>query len=48
MLVEEAHKEFYNYFDQIVKEAKSKQVLVSHDVLEAHCSHDLFGRLQVV
>uniref|UniRef100_M4B946 Mitotic spindle assembly checkpoint protein MAD1 n=1 Tax=Hyaloperonospora arabidopsidis (strain Emoy2) TaxID=559515 RepID=M4B946_HYAAE len=23
MLVEEAHKEFYNYFDQIVKEAKS-------------------------
>uniref|UniRef100_A0AAV1UJX3 Mitotic spindle assembly checkpoint protein MAD1 n=1 Tax=Peronospora matthiolae TaxID=2874970 RepID=A0AAV1UJX3_9STRA len=27
MLVEEAHKEFYNYFDQIVKEAKSDVTL---------------------
>ena len=25
MLVEDMHKEFYDYFEQIVKEAKSKQ-----------------------
>lgn len=28
MLVEEAHKQFYDYFEPIVKEAKSKFVCI--------------------